>query len=100
MHIAYVTEACPPEVDGVTMAVARAVRPLRATGHRVQWVRPRQRGEAAPGSAVEGRSTGAGPTTTTTTTTITTTITITITTTTTPTTAATATTTATLLRLA
>ena len=56
LHIAYVTEACPPEVDGVTMAVARALRPLRAAGHRVRWVR--QRGEAALCCAVEGRSAG------------------------------------------
>lgn len=59
LHIAYVTEAteaCPPEANGVIMAVARALRHLRAAGHRVQWVRPRQRGEAAPGHAVEGRN--------------------------------------------
>ena len=64
LHIAYVTEACPPEVDGVTMAVARALRPLRAAGHRVQWLRPRQRGEAALCCAVEGRSAGATTATT------------------------------------
>ena len=66
LHIAYVTEACPPEVDGVTMAVARALRPLRAAGHRVRWVR--QRGEAALCCAVEGRSTGTRATTATATT--------------------------------
>ena len=68
LHIAYATEACPPEVDGATLAVARALRPLRAAGHRVQWVRPRQRGESALCCAVEGRSTGAGATTATATT--------------------------------
>ena len=68
LHIAYVTEACPPEVDGLTMAVARAVRPLRAAGHWVQWLRPRQRGEAALCCAVEGRSTGTRATTATATT--------------------------------
>ena len=67
LHIAYVTEACPPEVDGVTMAVARAVRPLRAAGHWVQSLRPRQRGEAALCCAVEGRSAGATATATATT---------------------------------
>ena len=62
LHITYdtkadeATEACPPEASGVIMAVARALRHLRAVGHRVQWVRPRQRGEAAPGHAVEGRN--------------------------------------------
>ena len=62
LHIAYdtkadeATEACPPEANGVIMAVARALRHLRAAGHRVQWVRPRQRGEAALGHAVERRS--------------------------------------------
>ena len=63
LHIAYVTEAteaCPPEANGVIMAVARALRHLRAAGHRVQWVRPRQRGEAALGHAVERRSGDAG----------------------------------------
>ena len=66
LNTAYVTEACPPEVNGVAMAVARALRPLRAAGHRVQRVRPRQRGEAALCSADEEHSAGpgAGPTTT------------------------------------
>ena len=58
LHIVYVTEACPPEVDGATIAVARAVGPLRAAGHRVQRVRPRRRVEAALCCAVEGRSAG------------------------------------------
>ena len=56
LHTACVTEACPPEVNGVVMTVARALRPLRAAGHRVRWVR--QRGEAALCCAVEGRSAG------------------------------------------
>ena len=65
LHIVYVTEACPPEVDGATIAVARAVGPLRAAGHRVQRVRPRRRVEAALCCAVEGRSAGTTTTTTT-----------------------------------
>ena len=66
LHIACVTEAieateaCPPEVNGAVTAVAHAWGHLRAAGHRVQWVRPHQRGEAAPGHAVDGRSAGAG----------------------------------------
>ena len=46
VHIAYVTETFPPEINGVSLSAARAVSHLRAAGHQVQLVRPRQRGEA------------------------------------------------------
>lgn len=45
MHIAYVTETYPPELNGVALTVARVVRGLRARGHAVQLIRPRQPGE-------------------------------------------------------
>ena len=42
LRIACVTETYPPEVNGVAMTVARIVEGLRARGHDVQLVRPRQ----------------------------------------------------------
>jgi glycosyltransferase involved in cell wall biosynthesis len=45
MHIAYVTETYPPELNGVALTVARMVRGLRARGHAVQLIRPQQAGE-------------------------------------------------------
>jgi glycosyltransferase involved in cell wall biosynthesis len=49
MRIALVTETYPPEVNGVAMTLSRLVGGLRARGHEVQVVRPRQRVEAGPG---------------------------------------------------
>lgn len=46
MHIAYVTETYPPEINGVALTVARTVAYLRARGHAVEVVRPAQSGEA------------------------------------------------------
>ena len=60
MHIAYITETHPPEVNGVALTVARAVAHLREAGHCVQLLRPRQPGEAALHSADEWRTHG-GP---------------------------------------
>ena len=46
LRVAVVTETYPPEVNGVAMTIARMVEGLRARGHTVQLVRPRQgRGE-------------------------------------------------------
>lgn len=45
MRIAYVTETYPPELNGVALTVARTVDHLRAHGHRVDLIRPCQRGE-------------------------------------------------------
>jgi len=42
MRIAYVTETWPPEVNGVALTAARAVRHLRERGHEVDLIRPRQ----------------------------------------------------------
>lgn len=43
MRIAYVTETWPPELNGVSLTVERTVEFLRARGHDVLLVRPRQR---------------------------------------------------------
>jgi len=45
MHIAMVTETYPPEVNGVARTVALMADGLRALGHSIQLVRPKQ-GEA------------------------------------------------------
>lgn len=42
LRVAVVTETYPPEVNGVALTMARMVDGLRARGHRVQLVRPRQ----------------------------------------------------------
>ncbi|WP_374349392.1 glycosyltransferase family 4 protein [Chitinimonas sp.] len=42
LHLAFVTETFPPEVNGVAMTVGRMVDGLRRRGHRVDLVRPRQ----------------------------------------------------------
>ncbi len=42
MRIALVTETFPPEVNGVAMTLSRLVGGLRARGHVVEVVRPRQ----------------------------------------------------------
>lgn len=42
LDIAFVTETYPPEVNGVAMTVGRLVDGLRALGHRISIVRPRQ----------------------------------------------------------
>lgn len=51
MHIALVTETYPPEVNGVAMTVSRLAQGLRARGHRLQLVRPRQAVDRVAGHA-------------------------------------------------
>lgn len=51
MRIALVTETYPPEVNGVAMTLSRLVRGLRARGHEVEVVRPRQRQELTEAKA-------------------------------------------------
>ena len=46
LNIALVTETWPPEVNGVAMTISRLVDGLRARGHAVQVIRPRQQGDA------------------------------------------------------
>jgi glycosyltransferase involved in cell wall biosynthesis len=47
VRITYVTETYPPELNGVSLTVERAVRHLRARGHEVDLIRPRQAAETA-----------------------------------------------------
>ena len=42
LRIAFVTETYPPEVNGVSMTVARVVEGMRSRQHQVQLVRLRQ----------------------------------------------------------
>lgn len=49
MNIALVTETFPPEVNGVAMTLSRLVAGMRARGHAVEVVRPRQKAELADG---------------------------------------------------
>lgn len=58
MQIAYVTETYPPELNGVALTVARLVRGLRARGHALQLIRPRQPGEAERDTEDEWRTPG------------------------------------------
>ncbi|MGZ9030014.1 MAG: glycosyltransferase family 4 protein [Burkholderiaceae bacterium] len=58
MHIAYVTETYPPELNGVALTVARTVRGLRARGHSVQLIRPKQAGEPNRDNDDEWRAPG------------------------------------------
>jgi len=51
LRIACVTETYPPEVNGVSLTVARMVEGLHRRNHDVQLVRPRQAAEADPDSA-------------------------------------------------
>jgi glycosyltransferase involved in cell wall biosynthesis len=58
MRIAYVTETYPPELNGVSLTVERTVRFLRARGHNVELIRPRQPGEPALDANDELRTAG------------------------------------------
>jgi glycosyltransferase involved in cell wall biosynthesis len=53
LRIGFVTETYPPEVNGVAATVARVVEGLRARGHQVQLIRPRQ--HAADDATADGR---------------------------------------------
>ena len=58
MRIAYLTETYPPELNGVSLTVERTVRFLRARGHNVELIRPRQPGEAELDANDELRTAG------------------------------------------
>jgi glycosyltransferase involved in cell wall biosynthesis len=58
MRIAYVAETYPPELNGVSLTVERTMRFLRARGHNVELIRPRQPGEAPLDGADELRTAG------------------------------------------
>jgi glycosyltransferase involved in cell wall biosynthesis len=58
VHIAYVTETYPPEINGVSLTVERTVAWLRRNGHRVSLVRPRQPHEEHRDTREEWRTAG------------------------------------------
>jgi len=60
VRIAYVTETFPPEINGVSLTAERTLRHLRQSGHQVQLLRPRQRGEGKADNRDEWRMPG-GP---------------------------------------
>ena len=45
LRIAVVTETYPPEVNGVSLTIARVVEGLRDRGHDLQLIRPRQQAD-------------------------------------------------------
>lgn len=53
MRLVLVTETYPPEVNGVAMTLSRLVGGLRARGHEVEVVRPRQKQEGRNSPAGE-----------------------------------------------
>lgn len=58
MRISYVTETYPPELNGVALTVKRTVEYLRARGHDVELIRPRQPGESQRDRPDEWRTRG------------------------------------------
>lgn len=59
MRIAFVSETFPPDINGVSLTAERSVRHLRAAGHALQLIRPRQAAEAPRRDAREWRCSGA-----------------------------------------
>ncbi|WP_228273751.1 glycosyltransferase family 4 protein [Rhodocyclus tenuis] len=51
LDLVIVTETYPPEVNGVAMTIGRLVASLRAAGHRVRVVRPRQAADLGDAAA-------------------------------------------------
>ncbi len=58
MRLAYVTETFPPEINGVALTAERFVSGLRARGHAVDLVRPKQKSEPNLNAESELRSPG------------------------------------------
>jgi glycosyltransferase involved in cell wall biosynthesis len=59
-HLCVVTETYPPEINGVATTLGHLVAGMRARGHQVSLVRPRQRGDDAPGSGPDRATTLVG----------------------------------------
>ncbi|WP_332675173.1 glycosyltransferase family 4 protein [Aromatoleum sp.] len=55
LSVAVITETYPPELNGVSLTVERAVRFLCERGHRVSLVRPRQAGDVDDGTGAVDR---------------------------------------------
>lgn len=60
LDLVIVSETYPPEVNGVAMTIGRLVASLRAAGHRVRVVRPRQASDGAD-DAADSRNAAAHP---------------------------------------
>lgn len=58
MRLAYVTETFPPEINGVALTAERFVNGLRARGHAIDLVRPKQPKESLVDHATELRVAG------------------------------------------
>ena len=58
MRLAYVTETFPPEINGVALTAERFVHGLRARGHAIDLVRPKQRHETPLETGNEFRAPG------------------------------------------
>jgi glycosyltransferase involved in cell wall biosynthesis len=58
MRLAFVTETYPPELNGAAMSVGRMVHGLRARGHEIELIRPRQSSEQACANLDEYRTPG------------------------------------------
>jgi len=58
LRIAFVTETYPPEVNGVSMTLARVVDGLHRRNHDVQLIRPRQPGKDAGKEGADASSNG------------------------------------------
>jgi glycosyltransferase involved in cell wall biosynthesis len=55
LRVAVVSETYPPEVNGVSQTIARVVEGLRACGHELQLIRPRQQRDGQADAAGDGR---------------------------------------------
>ena len=51
-HVAIVSETYPPEINGVSLTLARLAHGLRARGHRVSLVHPRRPGDTADAQTI------------------------------------------------
>jgi glycosyltransferase involved in cell wall biosynthesis len=58
VRLAYVTETYPPEINGVALTAERFVSGLRARGHAIDLVRPKQPNEPSLNSTSELRTPG------------------------------------------
>jgi glycosyltransferase involved in cell wall biosynthesis len=56
-HICIVTETYPPEINGVALTLTRLIDGLRARGHHVSIVRPRQKADIRAGQTRDPRVT-------------------------------------------
>lgn len=59
VRLCLVTDTYPPEINGVALTIERTVHHLRAEGHDLSLIRPRQRGEPPRHDLQEWRTGGA-----------------------------------------